>query len=93
MNVNNANKTGADFKSPNPTKVAGLSTTIPAFLRPIIARNKPIPAPIPNFRDFGIAFIRYALHGDKLISKNKIPEQKTAANACCHEKPSPKTTA
>jgi len=48
--------------------VAGLSTTIPAFLRPIIARNKPIPAPIPNFRDFGIAFIKYALNGDKLIN-------------------------
>ena len=31
-------------------QVAGLSTTIPAFLRPIIARNKPIPAPIPNFK-------------------------------------------
>ena len=58
VNVNKANKTGADFKSPNPTKVAGLSTTIPAFLRPIIARNNPIPAPIPNFKDLGIAFIK-----------------------------------
>ena len=93
VNVNSANKTGADFKSPSPTRVAGLSTTIPAFFNPIIARNNPIPAPIPNFKDLGIALIKYALNGDMLIIKNKIPEQKTAANACCHVNPIPKTTA
>ena len=58
IKVSKASNTGADFKSPNPTKVAGLSTTIPAFFNPIIAKKRPIPAPIPNLRDLGIAFIR-----------------------------------
>ena len=93
IKVRRANNTGADFKSPKPTKVAGLSTTIPAFFKPIIAKNNPIPAPIQNFNDLGMALIRYALNGEMLIIKNKIPEHKTAANACCHVKPIPNTTA
>ena len=38
-----ANITGIDATSPSVTRVAGLSTTIPAFFRPMIARNNPIP--------------------------------------------------
>ena len=48
-----ANATGGLVRSPNPTNVAGLSTTIPAFWKPINAMKKPIPAPIANFNCFG----------------------------------------
>ena len=52
-----ANITGIELTSPKPTKVAGLSTTTPAFFNPIIAKNNPMPAPTPNFILFGMLFI------------------------------------
>ena len=39
---------------------------------PIIARNKPIPAPIPNFKLLGIEFISQARIGVRDIIKNNI---------------------
>ena len=41
--------------------------------RPIIAKNNPIPAPIPSFKLLGIEFISQALSGVKDIAK-KIKE-------------------
>ena len=67
--------------SPSPTRVAGLSTTTPAFFKPIIAKNKPIPAPIPSFMPFGILLMMYFL-GVILKPRNTIPAINTAANAC-----------
>ena len=68
--------------SPKPTKVAGLSTTTPAFFKPMIARNKPIPAPTPNFIDLGILLMIYFLAGVILKPINTIPAINTAASAC-----------
>ena len=74
--------TGIDVTSPKPTRVAGLSTTTPAFFNPMIARNKPIPAPTPNFMLFGILLMIHCLAG---VTDNKIntkPATKTAVKAC-----------
>ena len=35
-----------------------------------MAKNNPIPAPIPNFKLFGIEFINHALKGVREIIKN-----------------------
>ena len=77
-----ASITGIEVTSPKPTRVAGLSTTIPAFLRPIIARKRPIPAPTPNFILFGILLIIQALAGVTDSNKNARPAINTAARAC-----------
>ena len=47
----------------------------------MIARNRPIPAPIPNFKLFGIELIIQALMGVSETNKKNIPESKTAAKA------------
>ena len=44
---------------------------IPIISIPIIARNNPIPAPIPSFKLFGIELIIHARIGVKDIIKNK----------------------
>ena len=44
----------------------------------MIAKNKPIPAPIPSFRLFGIELINQALIGVNEIIKNNTPATKTA---------------
>ncbi len=80
-NPSPANNTGQDEMSPRPTSVEGLSTTMPAFLNPIIARNNPIPAPMPSFIDFGIELIIYRLAGVTDSNKNTSPATNTAANA------------
>ena len=49
--------------------------------KPIIAKNKPIPAPIPNFKLFGIEFINQALIGVRDIIKNTTPATNTAPSA------------
>ena len=76
------NNTGQLDTSPKPTSVAGLSTTTPAFFNPMIARNKPIPAPTPSFIDFGMLLIMYLRAGVTLSPINTIPATNTAANAC-----------
>ena len=91
-NPSPVNSTGQLATSPNPTSVAGLSTTTPAFLRPIIARNKPIPAPTPSFIDLGILLIMYLRAGVTLNPINTIPATNTAANACWNVYPIPKIT-
>ena len=68
--------------SPKPTSVAGLSTTTPAFFNPMIARNKPIPAPTPNFILLGMLLMIHCLAG---VTDNKMktkPATKTAVKAC-----------
>ena len=77
-----ANNTGQLEMSPSPTRVAGLSTTIPAFLKPIMARNNPMPAPTPSFILLGIELIIYFLAGVTDNTINTIPATNTAASAC-----------
>ena len=76
------NITGQLEISPSPTRVAGLSTTTPAFCKPIIARNNPIPAPTPSFILRGMEFIIYFLAGVRLNPMNTNPANNTAARAC-----------
>ena len=74
------NNNGFD-KSPSWTNVTGLSAVNPMISKPIIAKNKPIPAPIPNFKLFGIEFINQALIGVRDIIKNTTPATNTAPSA------------
>ena len=60
--------------------------------RPIIAKNKPIPAPIPNFKLLGIELISHALIGVNDIIKNNTPATNTAPKACCGVYPIPAQT-
>ena len=69
------------FISPKVTNVTGWSATTPIISRPIIAKNKPIPAPIPNFKLLGIELINHARIGVKEIIKNRTPATKTAPKA------------
>ena len=68
---------------PKETKVAGLATTMPAFLTAIKPRNMPMPAEIPNFKFFGIALISHSRTGKRLNMIKIIPERKTAPRAVC----------
>ena len=68
-------------KSPNWTNVTGLSAVKPIISKPIIAKNNPIPAPMPNFKLFGIELINHALIGVKEMTKNTTPATRTAPKA------------
>ena len=81
MNVAQPSKTNGSPRLPNWTKVTGLSTTTSIICNPIIARNSPIPAPIPNLRLLGIEFINQALIGVRDMIKNKTPATNTAPKA------------
>jgi AGZA family xanthine/uracil permease-like MFS transporter len=56
-------------------------TPIRAWLINSIPKNKPIPAPIPNFKLLGIELINQALIGVKEIIKNNTPATNTAPKA------------
>ena len=82
-NAKHPNNTKGFFKSPRVTKVTGWSPTTPIISSPIIAKNNPMPAPIPNFKLFGIELISHALNGVRDIIKNNTPATKTAPRAAC----------
>ena len=92
MNVAQPNKTSGSPKSPSLTSVTGSSTTTSIICNPIIARNNPIPAPIPNLRLFGIEFINQALIGVRDIIKNNTPATSTAPKASWGVYPIPAQT-
>ena len=75
------------FKAPRPTMVSGLSITMPADIRPIRPKNRPIPAVIAICISPGMDRIRYerSLLAEKM--KNSTDETKTAASACCQLRP------
>ena len=83
IKVAHPNKTNGSPKLPNCTNVTGLSTTTSIIWRPIIAKNNPIPAPIPNFKLLGIEFINHALIGVREMIKNNTPATSTAPRASC----------
>ena len=58
----------------------------------MIARNRPIPAPIPSFKLFGIEFISQALNGVNEIIKKTTPATKTAPSASAGVYSIPKQT-
>ena len=47
----------------------------------MIAKNNPIPAPIPSFKLFGIELISQALNGVSDIAKKITPATSTAPKA------------
>ena len=71
--------------SPRLTRVALSPRTHPISLRPIIARNMPIPAPVAIFRSVGMALIIAVLQPtcgrDRM--RNRTPSTSTAASAIC----------
>ena len=83
IKVAHPRRTNGSLKFPSCTSVTGLSTTTSIICNPIIARNNPIPAPIPSFKLFGIELINQALIGVSDIIKNNTPATKTAPRACC----------
>ena len=84
---NTANNTVGSAKFPNPTKVDGLATIIPAFFNPTKAIKKPIPAPIANFNCIGIALMIALRIPVTLITIKIKPETNTPAKAACQLKP------
>ena len=60
-------------------------TVIPIIWNPIIARNIPIPAPIPSFKLFGIELMIHALKGVIEAITNNTPATSTAPNASAGE--------
>ena len=92
INARQPSKTKGCLMLPRVTKVTGWSPTTPMISSPIIARNKPIPAPIPNFKLFGIELMIQALMGVRETNKKNIPESKTAAKASAGVYPIPPTT-
>ena len=81
IKVAHPKRTNGSPRLPNLTKVTGSSTTTSIICNPIIAKNNPIPAPIPNFKLFGIELISHALIGVKDIIKNNTPATNTAPSA------------
>ena len=68
-------------RSPSVTRVTGWSAVSPIISKPITPKNKPIPAPIPSFKLFGIEFINQALIGVNEIIKKTTPATNTAPSA------------
>ncbi len=101
----NANNAEGDFKFPrviiNPPSFNTLTpfsmnifpvSTIPAFINPINAINRPIPTDTAFLRFIGIELKIASLtwKNDNII--NIIPSRNTAVKANCQECPIPKTT-
>ena len=75
----------AEAMLPTVTRVASEPTTIPAFLKPISAIKKPIPAEIARFRLTGILLM---IASRMLVPVRRIkitPSRKTAVSAVCQE--------
>ncbi len=66
--------------SPTVTSVAGLPSMMPAFLRAITPRKKPMPAEIASFCPRGIASMIHRRTGSRLSVTNSTPETNTAPN-------------
>ena len=81
INVAQPRRTIGSPKFPSFTKVTGSSTTTSIICNPIIAKNNPIPAPIPSFKLLGIELINHALIGVSEMIKNNTPATNTAPNA------------
>ena len=79
-----ANITAGSERSPSCTKVAGLSTISPAFLRPIKAMNKPMPHCTPILREGGIDSAILVRTPVRERSKKRMPFHKTIPSAASH---------
>ena len=77
---------------PRRSSVSGSSTTSPMPCRPIIARNRPIPAVMPRRRLAGMAPISQLRNRDRENRRNNTDATNTAASACCQLNPCPSTS-
>ena len=68
---------------PMVSRVAGLSTTMPAVFRPISPRNRPTPAPMAKRRLMGMLLSNHSRMRDRLMIMNSTPEMNTAPRAIC----------
>ena len=84
--------TGGLDTSPRVTSVAGWATTMPAFLSAMMPRKSPMPAEIASLSDCGTALTTQSRAGDRLSSRNSVPDRKTAPSATCQWKPICPTT-
>ncbi|MCY1455205.1 hypothetical protein D9M71_723220 [compost metagenome] len=84
---------GAGFlRSPRPTRVAWLSTTMPALCRAISARNRPIPAAIAERSGNGMLLTIHSRMRKIDSRKKHTAEMNTAPNATCQVWPMCRTT-
>ncbi len=74
------------------TSVAGFATMAPAFLKPMNAKNIPIPAVTANFKWLGIARTTACRAPMSERITNSAPEINTAPSAVCHGIFCPSTT-
>ena len=70
-------------KAPRVTKVASLATMMPAFLSPMKAMKKPIPAEMAKRRFFGMQRTICSRMLKTVRRMKMIPSTKTAASAAC----------
>ena len=70
-------------RSPRPTRVAGLSTMMPQFLRPMKAMKRPMPALIAFFISEGIAFTMSSRTLVSVRSMKISPSMRMAVRANC----------
>ncbi len=74
-----ASRTFGCDRSPRVTRVVASPATMPAFCKPIRARNSPMPAAMPSFRFIGIALISHSRSGVSEIKKEQHAGQEHAA--------------
>ncbi len=80
-----ANRVGAWVRSPKPTLVAGLATTMPAEPRAMMPRNSPMPAAMADLKEAGMPATSHSRAPVTVRMTNTTPEMKTAPSACCQE--------
>ncbi len=87
-----ASSGGAWCKSPMPTNVAGLATTMPALRSAISAKNMPMPTVMAVRIDAGMPLTIISRSLNTLTRINRQPEMNTAPSATSHDRPMPLTT-
>ena len=71
--------------SPMLTKVAALSTMMPAFFSPMKAMKSPIPAPMARFSVAGMASTMSVRIFVAVMRMKRMPSMRMAVSANCHE--------
>ncbi|MNN66142.1 hypothetical protein D3C81_1816990 [compost metagenome] len=79
-------------RSPRPTRVAGLATTMAASFSAISARNRPMPAAIAERSSRGMLLMIHSRMRKIEIRKNMHAERNTAPSATCQVWPMCRTT-
>jgi hypothetical protein len=69
-----------------------LAVIISALNNPMRAINRPIPTLIADLSEAGIELIILLRRGEIATKRNRIPESRTIASACCQLYPIPKQT-